>query len=266
MPESPRWLEANGRVGEADALLRRIEAEVGLPPFSAPALPVRPQTVPQVSIGVLFSAGVRSRTLVAALIMMVIGFSVFGFIGWLPSFFVKEGFDIVQSLTWTTVMSLGGPAGTIIGLVAADRYGRKPLIVASTVLTSIFGALYVSATSANMLLTLGFLLVTSIYVLGTVGQCIYLAELFDTRYRLRGTGVAATAGRGTTAGVQFFVIWLFAVGGIMGVVGAVIAAQLLLGIVVWLFGIETRNRSLEEIAEPSVLPRPDGKTTLDPVQ
>lgn len=41
-------------------------------------------------------------------------------------------------------MSLGGPVGTIVGLLATNRFGRKPVIVASTITASAFGAVYVT--------------------------------------------------------------------------------------------------------------------------
>ena len=47
-----------------------------------------------------------------------------------PSFFVKQGRSIVQSLTWSTIISLGGPAGNIVDFLVAERMGRKPAIVA----------------------------------------------------------------------------------------------------------------------------------------
>jgi len=59
LPESPRWLEANGREAEAEALMQAIEAEAAegrrLPP-PAPAAPVIP-----VSFATLFSPARASR-------------------------------------------------------------------------------------------------------------------------------------------------------------------------------------------------------------
>jgi putative MFS transporter len=69
---------------------------------------------------------------------------------------------------------------------------------------------------------------------------------------LRGTGVCGTAGRAASAGCQFFVLWLFNVGGVSMVVGAVIAAQILLALAVWLINVETGGRRLEEVDDASV--------------
>ena len=52
-----------------------------------------------------------------------------------------------------------------------------------------------------------------------VGFALWIPELFETRYRMRGTGVCNTAGRLTTAGVQFVVVALFGWGGVAAVVG-----------------------------------------------
>ena len=56
-------------------------------------------------------------------IMVVIGIVIFGFVAWLPTFFVKQGHSIVTSLTWSMIMSLGGPVGGLIGLTLVDRLG-----------------------------------------------------------------------------------------------------------------------------------------------
>lgn len=94
----------------------------------------------------------------------------------------------------------------------------------------------------------GFFLFIGIYALLAVAFALHVPELFATEYRLRGAGVCSTAGRLSTALVQYVVVALFAWGGVMGVVGLLVSLLLVQAFVFLLFGIETKQRSLEEIA------------------
>ena len=249
LPESPRWLEAQGRDAEAEALMQTIEQESAGAGQLAPA--PAPVAVPQLTAAAMLRPPILQRMIVGSWVLITINTLIFGFVIFLPQFFLRQGLTITSSLKYTVVLSVASLVGCALGAWSSDAIGRRASIVGASLVTIVFGYIYArfnAASDPNIVLTVGFVLIVAIYVQTALLFGVYTPELFPTEIRLRANGICNTLGRAATVVSPFVVGSLMVHYKLPGVIWLMIGLLAVQIVVVLVWGVEPRNRALEDVA------------------
>lgn len=248
MKESPRWHLRRNEDAHAEAIVAELEAAAVMQYGPLPPLgkSIAEPSGASGAFSQLFDGRHIRRTtvLLLAWIFQTLGF--YGFVAWVPTLLVQHGFSLVQSLSYTSLIAICNPVGSLIASDLVERFERRWFIAVDGVLIAIFGIAYGLSFSPALIVLFGALVVMSIQAMA-VALYTYTPELYPTGIRSSGMGLAYGVGRLANVAGPFFVSAIFAAAGYLSVFVYIAGCWLVVALVVGVFGLTTTGKSLEAL-------------------
>lgn len=255
LPESARWLSDHGKVEKAEAIVSSMEAEARAGGVTLEAPDVKYHAdVKATSFTELFAPAYRRRTFLTWTQAFTVYFITYGFLTWMPTLFTQiGGLPIKAALGLSVIASLVSVIMNYVVAFLIDRVGRKPLFCMSYgfiligAIISIVAVSVYHATSWHVLFAAAVFVELGMFQSGSI--YLYTPELYPTRMRAWATSVTSSLNRiasfiapalvGALLGAHLGLGSVFAMFGLAALIGLIVMA---------VFGIETKQRVLEEIS------------------
>ncbi len=179
-------------------------------------------------------------------VFQTVGF--YGFSNWVPTFLIKRGIPVVNSLEYTFLIAIAAPFGPLVAYKLADKFERKWQIVLAALGVGLFGVLFAQMTQAPMLITLGILLTMSNNILSFSFHA-YQAELYPTRIRALAVGFVYSWSRLSVVFSAFVIAFVLDRFGVPGVFTFIAGSMIIVMLAIGILGPRTNKLALETISK-----------------
>lgn len=261
MPESPRWLASKGHYDEADEIVSAAERSftdkgIKLPEITQEQIDKLKAELDkepvQLPYRALFTKRMIKRTVTASAALMAMNLIVYTITTWTPTIFVMRGMDTQYSIFITFIMLMGAPFGIFLLSIFGNKHPRKVGMITCLLLLAVAGYVWSLQTDVVVIMASGFVMCTITYYYSLLACSVYLGEAFPTEIRLRGSGFSNAMGRIASITTPTIVAFFLQSSGVVSVYVFVGICMVVFAIIIGVCGIETRNKSLEEINDSVV--------------
>ena len=195
MPESVRYLLSKGKIGEAEEIVVKLEAEAGIkePVFDKNKEISELESV-EPSLATIWSGRFWKRTVMLWIAWFGIVFTYYGIFTWLPSLVYNQGFTFIKTFEYVFIMTLAQLPGYFTAAWLVEIIGRKYTLSLFLLMTGVASWFFGQANTVTSIVMWGCIM--SFFNLGAWGVIYtYTPELYPTAIRAFGSGWAAGIGR-----------------------------------------------------------------------
>ncbi len=254
MPESVRYLLSKGRVAEAEATVAHIETEALGRPLSAAEIAAIPQVRPEVGVDIkvtvleLLARGRVKNTLLLWVVSFGFLWASNGILFMLPTILQQRGIPLTQAISFMLVQALSAIVGYSACGFLIDRYGRRRVLFLYFFIGAFCHLWFAEASGIWLYFAAAAVGWVNPGVYGSAG--VYVSELHPTHLRATAVGWFFGIGRIGSFLAPTVVGFMLAYGFGHYVLHTFALAYMISAIALWLVGIETKGRVLEQITEP----------------